>query len=136
MATLAAAFDFLNSYDRNIKPYINQYEYIVCDRYIYCYIAYAKAAGLENFLDKMFFNIPLPDVIIYIDIDTSKLGKRYEKRKNKTEDEHIYVMEKFKHSYRSVLEDLKIPQIFINNDGFLDDTFANLTANLKSILWV
>ena len=60
----------------------NEYDYILCDRYLMCYLAYAYAYGMEPIetIKKMLFFLKNPDLTLYFDIDVQIALERIKSR--------------------------------------------------------
>lgn len=59
-----------------------EYDYVLCDRYLMCYLAYAYAYGIEpiDTLKKMLFMFKNPDLTLYFDIDVNNALERINSR--------------------------------------------------------
>ena len=60
----------------------NKFDYILCDRYLMCYLAYAYVYGIEpiELIRKMLFFIKNPDLTLYFDVDVDLALKRIQER--------------------------------------------------------
>ena len=63
----------------------NKFDYILCDRYLMCYLAYAYIYGIEpiELIRKMLFFIKNPDLTLYFDIDVTLALDRIKERNSK-----------------------------------------------------
>ena len=60
----------------------NKFDYILCDRYLMCYLAYAYLYGIEpiELIRKILFFIKNPDLTLYFDIDANLAINRIKER--------------------------------------------------------
>ncbi len=65
------------------------YDFIFCDRYLMCYLAYAYAYGFKNIelIRQMLFFIKNPDLTFYFNLDPTLALMRIDNR-SKTHDKH------------------------------------------------
>ena len=63
--------------------YNKNFDYILCDRYIMCYLAYAYIYGIEpiDLIRKMLFFIKNPDLTLYFNVDVEIALKRIKERR-------------------------------------------------------
>lgn len=117
----AAFVDFLVHFDENIRPLIGRYDYLFCDRYLYCFIAYLRVVRPELEILSGLSAIPCPDLVIHVTTEMASLVERYEKRGGASEDESIELMSKLDLEYRTLLESLGDRAVRVENNGSLEE---------------
>jgi thymidylate kinase len=117
----AAFIDFLIHFDENIRPLIGRYEYLFCDRYLYCFIAYLRVVRPELEILSVLSAIPAPDLVIHVTTEMARLTERYENRGGASEDESIELMSKLDREYRTLFESLGGRAVRVENNGSLEE---------------
>ncbi len=79
-----------------------KYDYILCDRHLMCYLAYAHAYGVNNlnFIRKLLGFVKDPDLTLYFDINVNTALERINERGRKVDkNENFYTLSKAKEGY-------------------------------------
>ena len=111
-----------------IHPKDNKFDYILCDRYLMCYLAY----GIESIelIRKMLFFIKNPDLTLYFDVDVDLALSRIKERNSEIN----------KHeNYESLMHAKKGYEKLFNSFGNLEIIDANksvgeINNNVKDTL--
>ena len=110
----------------------NKFDYILCDRYLMCYLAYAYLYGIEpvDLIRKMLFFIKNPDLTLYFDIDVDLALNRI-KQRNSEINKH--------ENYESLMKAKKGYEKLYNSFGNLEIINANqsigeISSNVKDTL--
>ena len=110
----------------------NKFDYILCDRYLMCYLAYAYVYGIEpiELIRKMLFFIKNPDLTLYFDIDVDLALKRIQEWDSAL-DKH--------ENYESLSKDKEGYEKLYRYSGNLEIIDANrsakeINANVKEVL--
>ncbi len=115
-----------------IHPKDNKFDYILCDRYLMCYLAYAYMYGIESIelIRKMLFFIKNPDLTLYFDVDVDLALSRIKERNSEIN----------KHeNYESLMHAKKGYEKLFNSFGNLEIIDANksvgeINNNVKDTL--
>ncbi len=110
----------------------NKFDYILCDRYLMCYLAYAYLYGIEpiELIRKLLFFIKNPDLTLYFDIDVNLALTRIKERNSEIN----------KHeNYESLVQAKKGYEKLYNSFGNLEIINANqsigeINSNVKDTL--
>ena len=110
----------------------NKFDYILCDRYLMCYLAYAYLYGIEpiELIRKLLFFIKNPDLTLYFDIDVNLALIRIKERNSEIN----------KHeNYESLVQAKKGYEKLYNSFGNLEIINANqsigeINSNVKDTL--
>ena len=110
----------------------NKFDYILCDRYLMCYLAYAYLYGIEpiELIRKLLFFIKNPDLTLYFDIDVILALTRIKERNSEIN----------KHeNYESLVQAKKGYEKLYNSFGNLEIINANqsigeINSNVKDTL--
>lgn len=110
------------------------YEYILCDRYIYSGIAYSHATGCEyDFCKSIDKFLPIPDYVIYLDLNPEIALKRGDKGQEFYENNEFQY--KVYNNYNKIFDDLEIlctTKLFrINAHQSINSVFNNIINNLN-----
>ena len=110
----------------------NKFDYILCDRYLMCYLAYAYLYGIEpvDLIRKMLFFIKNPDLTLYFDIDVDLALNRI-KQRNSEINKH--------ENYESLMKAKKGYEKLYNSFGNLEiidanKSIAEINNNVKDTL--
>lgn len=123
--SIGCAFDFLQYYDEAIKDELSDNRIVVCDRYSYCYMAYALQVGdVEQYVFSLLKNVRKADLIIYVDADIETLEERL-RLKNEAE-RHL---EGFMQGYEQLFNMIDVPVVRIHNND-LEESLAKIKEQL------
>lgn len=123
------AFDFLAHYDESIKPYLLSNNVLICDRYKYCYLAYAyQVSSTFGDICHLLKTVPEADYVLYIDTDPSIAQKRLDMREEKINDLKGFA-KAYKHLFKSYKNVIRIE----NNDN-LSYSYGRFRSELLKIL--
>ena len=91
-------------YDLQRKQ-INNYDYILCDRHLLCYLAYAYAYNVPHLkiVRDLLFMVDDPDLTFYFDVPVDMALERINKRSFKDRNENARVLSKAKEGYEYVM---------------------------------
>jgi dTMP kinase len=71
------ATDFWDRFERTMLPALRAGMVVIADRYVYSLIARASVRGIElDWLENLYAFAPIPDLIVYMDIDVQNLLNR------------------------------------------------------------
>ncbi len=100
------------SYYHDLQNEVSNYDYILCDRHLLCYLAYAYAYGIKHLdiIKKIFFMVKDPDLIFYFDVPVDVALKRISVRSFKDRNENVKTLTLAKDGYEKVM-------------GFFDNTY-------------
>jgi dTMP kinase len=71
------ATDFWDRFERRVLPALRAGMVVIADRYVYSLIARASVRGIElGWLENLYAFAPIPDLIVYMDIDVRNLLNR------------------------------------------------------------
>ncbi len=110
----------------------NKFDYILCDRYLMCYLAYAYVYGIEpiELIRKMLFFIKNPDLTLYFDIDVNLALKRIQERDSELDKHENYEsLSKAKEGYEKLYR-------YSGNLEIIDANRSakEINANVKEVL--
>lgn len=117
-------FEILKHYIKLEKKEIRQFDYILCDRHLMCYLAYAYAYGIKDvkLLRKLLFFINNPDLTLYFDIEVNEsLQRIYSRNKKVDKQENYDTLLRAKNGYEKLLPIIGNVEK-INANGSIDET--------------
>ncbi len=135
--TLQLLFIADRSYDveNNIKPSLNENKVVIIDRYSPSTIAYGSASGISmDLLINLNSIFPLPDKIIYLDIDPKKAMERID---NSERFHNLELLEKVRESYKELFKRppfFKITNIINVNDKSRDEVNRMVSEVINNVL--
>ena len=116
-------FSFLQLFD------LNNYDYVLCDRHLLCYLSYAIAYDVKkiDLVRKALSFIKEPDLTLYFDVDVDRALMRIENRGEKEIDksENAETLSKAKLGYAYLMESMdNVFKIDANGDAL--ETFESV----------
>lgn len=126
-----AMFDFLDHYQTQIEPYIDQDGTLLCDRYTFCFLAYLYGTGHEGLFDQLFAHVRPPDQVIHVDVDFELLAGRYAQREEKNEDEFVELMVAFREGYQQVYDHFGVTPTYITNNSDFESAYTQFAAAFR-----
>ncbi len=77
------------------------YDYILCDRHLLCYLAYAHAYGVSHlkFIRDLLFMVDDPDLTLYFDVPVQVALDRINKRSFRDKNENVLTLTEAKKGY-------------------------------------
>ena len=81
-----SVLEILKQYETLFKVKANEYDYILCDRFTMCYLAYAYAFGIKDMdlLKRLLILGKNPDLTLYFDVDVQTAVERINAREKQT----------------------------------------------------
>ncbi|GGX57613.1 AAA family ATPase [Saccharospirillum salsuginis] len=133
LVSIATGMDFINHYDQNIRPLLNQGKVIICDRYSYCYMSYMAAVNTPKDYHSMFANVHVPNKVYYIKVPPEVAIERHYKRGGPSEDETPDVIRHFSDSYDQLFKDMPIVETIDNTSTLESATSKIVRSVLKEL---
>lgn len=131
---LGIALDFLRFYDSVITGLSQSVEYIVCDRYTYCYLAYLRLLNLDGLIRPLFDGLHQPDLVFYMNVNIHSLSERYKARESSEDDEDIELMKLFDKAYKNILHETDLLSVVnIDNSGNFQFAMNQVVKKLADI---
>ncbi len=110
-----------------------KYDYILCDRHLMCYLAYAYAYGIKqiDLIRKLLCFVKDPDLTLYFDVDVNEALKRiYERENHIDKSENYTTLYKAKEGYEKLFN--KSDNVFrINANNGAQDIYEDVHKVLK-----
>lgn len=101
----AKTFDYLQYYQKAIRPALAGQQTIVSDRWSYCYRALAMTIPeITGPCWRLLKLIPRPDIIVYMDVDPEKAYHRIISRGNATPEETIPQLAVLRDNYEKIFD--------------------------------
>ena len=108
------------------------YDYILCDRHLLCYLAYAYAydASHLNIIRDLLFMVDDPDMTFYFDVPVDEALDRINKRLVKTRNENVDTLTKAKEGYEQAMKLFK--NVYrIDNNLSIEESFEEVKDKIK-----
>ena len=108
------------------------YDYILCDRHLLCYLAYAYAydASHLNIIRDLLFMVDDPDMTFYFDVPVDGALDRINKRLVKTRNENVDTLTKAKEGYEQAMKLFK--NVYrIDNNLSIEESFEEVKDKIK-----
>lgn len=128
---VALAFDYLEFYDRSVRPLIGVRSFIVCDRYALCFIAYLKSIGSAFPIAAAYDKLWRPDLTVYVSVPLDVLHERHARRGGRADDEHPEVSVNFDKAYRELLPLYAPEHVVLDNGGTLEEGVSSIGAAVR-----
>lgn len=105
---------------RKIQKLLQEYDYVVCDRYYYSGIAYTAAKGIDfNWCQQSDNGLVEPDYILYLNLSIEQAGKRvqfgnerYENKEFQTKVKNVYENKLMQNNWIKIDADQNMEQVF------------------------
>lgn len=120
-------------YDLQHKDALN-YDYILCDRHLLCYLAYAYAYNIPhlNIVRDLLFMVDDPDMTFYFDVPVDVALNRISKRSFRDRNENVDTLTKAKQGYEYVMG-LFDSVYRIDNNLSIDESFEKVKDKIKTL---
>ena len=110
------------------------YDYILCDRHLLCYLAYAYAYGIGHLdlIRKLLFMVKNPDLTFYFDVPVDEALRRISGRSFKDRNENFKTLTLAKEGYKFMID--SFDNVFMV-DGTLpsDECLSLVIDKVKSL---
>ena len=127
---LLLAADKVNSSDK-LKRLLNQYDFILIDRYVHSQVAYGLQNATFGYLSTLLSGVVLPDYVIYMDVDVAvSMGRRGEHGDNDKYESNAELLKNVKANYDTMYR-LK-QDLFARVDA--NKSFESVNVQLTNII--
>ena len=122
------------SYYHDLQNEVSNYDYILCDRHLLCYLAYAYAYGIGHLdlIRKLLFMVKNPDLTFYFDVPVDEALRRISGRSVKDRNENFKTLTLAKEGYKFMID--SFDNVFMV-DGTLssDECLSLVIDKVKSL---
>jgi thymidylate kinase len=127
-AAFAWALDFAKHYLDAVQTQLEQSDYVVCDRYCLCALAFADISGVD--LTGLLSFAAEPALTVLVDVPVHVALQRYDQRGYRDEDECETVMSRFTTAYDARVAAMGERLFRLDNSKPIDEAYAELAAHL------
>lgn len=129
-----SGFRIIDYYKRLQSKDVFNYDYILCDRHLLCYLAYAYAYGIGHLdlIRKLLFMVKNPDLTFYFDVPVDEALRRISGRSVKDRNENFKTLTLAKEGYKFMID--SFDNVFMV-DGTLssDECLSLVIDKVKSL---
>ena len=111
---------------------VYDYDYILCDRHLLCYLAYAYAYNIPHLdiVRQLLFMVDDPDLTLYFDVPVDVALDRVSKRSFRDKNENVKTLTQAKEGYEHVMG--LFDNVYkINNTLSVLDSFEMVKEKIK-----
>lgn len=124
----------IDYYKRLQSKDVFNYDYILCDRHLLCYLAYAYAYGIGHLdlIRKLFFMVKNPDLTFYFDVPVDEALRRISGRSFKDRNENFKTLTLAKEGYKFMID--SFDNVFMVDGTLASDECLSLVIDkVKSL---
>jgi thymidylate kinase len=125
---IALAYDYLEFYHAAVRPLLGRKNFIVCDRYTLCFVAYLKSINSTFPVEAAYANVRRPDLTCYVQVPSHVHDVRLSQRGGRADDEHPDVSLNFHKAYMELLPSYSPRHHLIDNSGTLSHSVETMLA--------